>query len=121
MLNVLIVDDSLILRNQLKEIMEALGHTVVGGAKNAEEAISMYSRLEVDLVTMDIVMTGQDGIYATQEIRMNDKNAKIVMVTSHGQDYMVVDALRAGAVGYILKPITEDKVTAIIKTVFKDK
>lgn len=118
MLKILIVDDSLIIRKKIVKIVEKLGHEVVYGAKNGQEAIDFYASKQPDLVTMDITMPDMDGITAVQNIIKNDANAKIIMVTSHGQEDMVIKSIQAGAVGYILKPITEDKLARAIGEVY---
>ena len=118
MLKVLIVDDSLIIRKKIIKLIEKLGHEVVYGAKNGQEAIDIYNSEKPDLVTMDITMPDMDGITAVKHIIKNDSNAKIIMVTSHGQEDMVIKSIQAGAVGYMLKPITQDKLATAIGEVF---
>jgi two-component system chemotaxis response regulator CheY len=118
MLKVLIVDDSLIIRKKITKIIEKLGHEVVYAAKNGNEAIEGYKEHQPDLVTMDITMPDMDGITAVKHIMSEDKNAKIIMVTSHGQEDMVIKSIQSGAVGYILKPISEDKMAQSIGEVF---
>ena len=118
MLKVLIVDDSLIIRKKITKIIEKLGHKVVFSAKNGQEAIDAYSECKPDLVTMDITMPDMDGITAVGHIIKSDVEAKIIMVTSHGQEDMVIKSIQAGAVGYMLKPITEDKMAQSIGEVF---
>ena len=118
MLKVLVVDDSLIIRKKIKKIIEKLDHEVVYSAKNGQEAIDAYNSHKPDLVTMDITMPDMDGITAVNHIIKNDINAKIIMVTSHGQEDMVIKSIQAGAVGYMLKPITEDKMAQAIGEVF---
>ena len=120
MLKVLIVDDSLIIRKKVKKLVEVLGHTVLNSAKNGQEAIDMYKENKADLITMDITMPDMDGITAVQEIMKIDSEAKIIMVTSHGQEDMVIKSIKAGAVGYMLKPVSEDKLTAAIGEVFEE-
>ena len=119
MLRILVVDDSVILRKAIISIFKELGHTVVGEAGSGYEAIEEYKRLKPDLVTMDITMPGVQGIYdgveALKEIRKLAPDANIVMVTSHGEEELVLDAIDAGAKGYILKPITRDKIETILK------
>ena len=117
-MRVLIADDSLTMRKQIKKILEDMGHEVVAEAKNAEEAISEYAHFKAELATMDITMSGNDGIYATKAILLKNEYAKIIMVTSHGQEEMVVAAIRAGALGYVLKPVTKEKIEAEIKKIF---
>ena len=118
MLKVLIVDDSLIIRKKILKIVEKLGHEVVFSAKNGQEAIDAYKTHSPDLVTMDITMPDMDGITAVGHIIKDDIEAKIIMVTSHGQEDMVIKSIQAGAVGYMLKPITEDKMAQSIGEVF---
>ena len=118
MLKVLIVDDSLIIRKKVSKILENLGHEVVFDATNGQEAIDAYAKYKPDLVTMDITMPDMDGITAVKHIIKDDKDAKIIMVTSHGQEDMVIKSIQAGAVGYILKPITDEKLAQVIGEVF---
>lgn len=118
MLKVLIVDDSLIIRKKVSKILENLGHEVVFDATNGQEAIDAYVKYKPDLVTMDITMPDMDGITAVKHIMKDDKEAKIIMVTSHGQEDMVIKSIQAGAVGYILKPITDEKLAQVIGEVF---
>lgn len=118
MLKVLIVDDSLIIRKKISKLLEKLGHEVVFKATNGQEAIDSYIEYKPDLVTMDITMPDMDGITAVKHIIEKDSDAKIIMVTSHGQEDMVIKSIQAGAVGYMLKPITEDKLAASIGEVF---
>ena len=120
MIKVLIVDDSLIIRKKVKKLVEVLGHEVLNSAKNGQEAIDMYKEVKPDLVTMDITMPDMDGITAVKEIMKVDNEAKIIMVTSHGQEDMVIQSIKAGAVGYMLKPISEDKFAAAIGEVFEE-
>lgn len=120
MLNILIVDDSLIIRKKITTLLEKLGHSVVYGAKNGKEAIEAYNLKKPDLVTMDITMPDMDGITAVKNIIKDNKDAKIIMVTSHGQEDMVIKSIQAGAVGYMLKPITEDKIVQAIGEVYPE-
>ncbi|HEX5330265.1 response regulator [Sulfuricurvum sp.] len=118
MLKVLVVDDSLIMRRNITKMVEALGHKVVGEAKDGHESIALYARLKPDLVTMDITMPEMDGITAVQELKKIDKHVKIIMVTSHGQEEMVINAIRSGAGGYLLKPINLMKLRDTVRKIF---
>ena len=120
MLKVLVVDDSLIIRKKITKLVTQLGHEVVNGAKNGQEAIDNYNSMNPDLVTMDITMPDMDGIEAVSHIIKADPEAKIIMVTSHGQEDMVIKSIQAGAVGYMLKPVTEDKLATAIGEVFDE-
>jgi two-component system chemotaxis response regulator CheY len=115
MANFLIVDDANIMRLRLRRIIENLGHHVVAEAETAYDAIAEYKKHKdnIDVVTMDITMPKKnmikDGIEAVREIMKIDKDAKIIMITSHGEEEKVIEAVRAGALNYILKPFKEDK------------
>ncbi|HEY1752028.1 MAG TPA: response regulator [Caulobacteraceae bacterium] len=112
-LTVMIVDDSLIMAQKLKVMFAELGHHVVRVCKDGPEAIRDYPLVKPDLVTMDITMPGMDGIEAMQAILAEHANARFIMVTSHGQEAMVVRAIDAGALGYVLKPVTKERLTAM--------
>lgn len=118
MLKILVVDDSLIMRRNITKFVESLGHKVIGDAKDGLEAITLYMRLKPDLVTMDITMPEMDGIAAVKELRKIDKDAKIIMLTSHGQEDMVITAIRSGASGYLLKPINIIKLRDAVRKIF---
>ena len=104
----------------METIIEKLGHKVVSDAQNGREGIDEYNANKPDLVTMDITMPDMDGISAVKEIMKSDANAKIIMVTSHGQEDMVIKSIQAGAVGYMLKPISEDKFAQAVAEVFPE-
>src|ERR1700730_9984143 len=104
MARILIADDSSFMRASLKYIIENAGHEVVGMAKDGNEAIEMYGRLNPDLLTMDILIVGMYGIVALRELRRKHPNAKVIMVTALGQDQYQEEAGKLGAAGYIRKP-----------------
>ena len=118
MLNIMIVDDSTIIRKTLQMKLEELGFTVVAQAKSGKEAVSLYGEVVPDLVTMDITMPIMNGIEALKLIKKTYKDAKIIMITSHGEERLVMDAITHGAKGYILKPITEEKLSEAICRVY---
>jgi two-component system chemotaxis response regulator CheY len=125
-MNILVVDDSPIITRKLTMMIELLGYKVVKTAATGREAIAAYRAFRPDVVTMDITMPEMDGIEATRRIIGEFPEAKIVMVTSHGQERMVIDALKAGAKGYVLKPFDGHKVYEAIqkackRVVLKDK
>lgn len=118
-LQVLVVDDSLITVKKISSMLTLLGHKVVMTAGTGREALTAYAACKPDLVTMDVTMPDMDGIEATRLIRACDPDALIIMVTSHGQEKMVLDALKAGAKGYVLKPFQQDKLQEVIETSVK--
>ncbi len=117
MARLLIVDDALMMRKTIRKMVESAGHIVEAEAINGEQAIQMYQKYAPDLVTMDITMPGIDGIEALRRIMTYDKDAKIIMVSALGQQYKVMEALECGAKSYVLKPITAEKLIAVINQV----
>lgn len=118
-MNIQVVDDSMIIRRNLIQIFESFGHKVVVESDCGYDAIEQYKSHQPDLVTMDISMPGvqgiTDGIQALIEIKRFDPEAKVVMITSHGEETLVMKAISKGAKGYILKPITPEKVEEVLK------
>lgn len=108
-LNIMVVDDSAITIKKLTKMIEELGHSVVQVARTGRDAVEQYKLVNPDLVTMDITMPDMDGIEATRQIRSQYKDALIIMVTSHGQEQMVIDAIESGALGYVIKPVKKEK------------
>jgi len=117
-LNVMIVDDSMVTTQMLAKALGELGHKVVKTAKTGAEAISAYADCLPDVVTMDVTMPGMSGVEAAQKIVLSYPDAKIVMVTSHAQKSVVLDAIKAGAKGYVLKPIKTDKLRDALEAAF---
>lgn len=111
MSKVLIVDDASFMRMMLKEIItKKLGFNVVGEAGNGKEALEKYKELKPDLVTMDITMPDVDGLEGLKLIKQYDPSAKVVMCSAMGQQAMVIDAVKNGALDFIVKPFQADRV-----------
>jgi two-component system chemotaxis response regulator CheY len=117
MAKVLIVDDAAFMRMMVKNILGANGHEIVGEAENGVQGLEKYAQLKPDLVTMDIVMPELDGIEATKEIIRSNPEARIIMCTAVGQQAKVLEAMKAGARGYIIKPFQAPKVLEEINKV----
>lgn len=107
---VLIVDDAVFMRMKLKDILENHGYNVIGEAGNGKEAIDMYQSEKPDIVTMDITMPEMDGIEALKGIKEIDSDATVIMCSAMGQQAMVMEAIQAGAVDFIVKPFDTDRV-----------
>ncbi len=120
MLNVLVTDDSMIIRRNITNMLKQLGLNVIAEAKTGKEAIELYEKHNPDFVTMDITMPEMTGVEALKEIKKSYKDAKVIMVTSHGQEELVMDSIKSGAKGYILKPITVEKLISSIKKIFPE-
>lgn len=115
MARVLIVDDAAFMRMMIKDILEKNGYEVCGEAPNGLVAVEMYNKEKPDIVTMDITMPDMDGIEAVKNIRAADPNAKIIMCSAMGQQSMVMDAIKAGAKDFIVKPFQADRVLEAVK------
>ena len=114
---VLIVDDAAFMRMMVKDILSKNGFEVVGEAANGLQAIELYKKERPDVVTMDITMPEMDGIEAVKEIKKIDPNARVVMCSAMGQQSMVMDAIKAGAKDFIVKPFQADRVIEAIQKV----
>lgn len=112
---VLVVDDALFMRKMLSDIFNKNGYEVVGEASNGKEAYDKYKDLKPDIVTMDITMPGTTGIEGTQMIVNDFPDAKIIMCSAMGQETMVIDAIKAGAKNFIVKPFQADKVLQVVQ------
>lgn len=109
----LVVDDSSFARTMLKDILLKNGFSKVYEAKDATEAVESFKKFSPDIVTMDIIMPDRDGLAALKDILEADKKAKVVMVTSVGQDHVVQKAMELGAKDYIMKPFESSTVAKV--------
>jgi two-component system chemotaxis response regulator CheY len=121
MAKVLIVDDSKIIRKGLRSIMEMLGHEVVAEAINGFDGIEKFKQFKPEIVTMDVTMPEvngiSNGVEAVKYIVQEDENAVVIMVTAHGEESKVMQSIEYGALGYVLKPITGEKIKNALKKV----
>jgi two-component system chemotaxis response regulator CheY len=115
---VFVVDDSLITVRKLAQMLEDLGYKAVGFAQTGNDALAKYKELRPDLVTMDITLPDMSGIEVVRRILDQDSIALIIMITSHGQEKMVVDSIEAGAKGYVMKPVKSEILKETIEKVF---
>jgi DNA-binding NarL/FixJ family response regulator len=112
----LITDDHKVVRRGLRGFLELdPGLEVVGEASNGEEAVEMAVRLEPDVVLMDLLMPVMDGIEATREIRLRLPEVEVVALTSVLEDASVTGAIKAGAIGYLLKTTEADELCEAIR------
>lgn len=117
MARILIADDSLVMRRNLRTILTSAGHQVVAEASNGRQAVVEYEKANPDVVTMDITMPVMDGIEAVKQIIAKDLGARIIMISALDQKKMVFEALENGAKHYIIKPFASEKVLNIINEV----
>ncbi|MFH0903690.1 MAG: response regulator [Methanobacteriota archaeon] len=110
---ILIVDDAAFMRMILKKIIAPTGNEVIE-AVDGLDGVSKYKEHKPNLVMLDIIMPNMDGIECLKQIMALDKNAKIVMCSSIGQQSVVNDAIRIGARDFIVKPFDAAKVLECI-------
>ncbi|MGQ0771354.1 MAG: response regulator [Nitrososphaerota archaeon] len=103
--SILIVDDSHFTRRAIRNIIETNGlSSKIIEAGDGIEAVMKYKENRPTLVTMDVLMPKADGIQALRAIKKLDPTAKVIMISSTGKSHIVQDAMKAGAIDYILKP-----------------
>lgn len=119
-IKILVVDDQKLIREGLKILLEMEdSFTVIGEASNGEEAVDLYIKLRPDIVLMDIQMPVMNGVHAIKKIKGIDESAKIIILTTFDDDQYVFDGLKSGAMGYILKDISSEKLYETIRTIYK--
>jgi NarL family two-component system response regulator LiaR len=118
-IHVLIVDDHAIVRKGTRALLaETEGIEVVGEAGNGQEAVDRAETLQPDVVLMDLVMPGMDGIEAIRIITNNQPQTRILALTSFAADDMVFPAIKAGALGYLLKDVDPEDLVKAIRQVY---
>ena len=110
----LVVDDSEFARKTLIKVLNNIGGTLAGEAVSGQDAVRKYNTLKPDIVFMDITMPGMEGIDALELILREDRNARVVMVSSLGHKDLVKNALEKGAKHYITKPAQNVPIAEII-------
>ena len=113
-LKVLVVEDEGLVAAGLKGQLEDIGHHVLGLAKDAEEAVRLASKLQPDLIMMDIRIPGTDGIEAARAI-LAQEAVPIVFLTAYPDEDFVRRAGDAGAMAYLLKPVNESTLRSTIE------
>ncbi len=110
---ILYCDDALLVRKQLKEILEQEGYINLVEAADGEEVVEKYQREKPDLVFCDIVMPRLDGLQALTRIKAWDQSARVVMISTSGTKANLTRALEEGAVDFVQKPLNPERVIKI--------
>jgi NarL family two-component system response regulator LiaR len=117
-IRVLIVDDHAMVRRGLKSFLESEENiNVVGEAASGEEALRLVMDLVPDVILMDLVMPGMDGITATRQIHLISPSSRVLVLTSFGEDEKVFASIKAGAMGYLLKDVPAEDLGRAIHSV----
>ena len=117
----LIVDDSKLSRTKLSQILQDLGHTIIGEAQNGLEAIEKFSALAPDCITMDLEMPLLSGIEAAEKFFKINKNVVIVLVTSVMDKRDTLRATQIGIQHILHKPITIDALSSTLHAIIKEE
>lgn len=113
MAKILVVDDAEFLRVRISKMLSSEGHEIIE-AENGLKAVETYKSARPDLVLMDITMPEMDGLAALREIRSYDSAAKVVMLTALGQESVVLEAIKAGARDFVVKPFEKERVLGAV-------
>jgi NarL family two-component system response regulator LiaR len=117
---VLIADDHTLVRQGLRQLCEGLGgFTVVAEAKDGSQAVALARMTQPDVILMDIVMPDVDGVEAIRQIVRQTPTARIIALTMYRQEQYMLDAIRAGARGYLLKTVDAGELIAAIEAVHR--
>ena len=113
---ILLVDDAAFMRMLIRNTLTTNGYTNILEAADGEIAVSTYAAEKPDLV-MDITMPNKTGIEALKEIKAMDPGAKVVMCSAMGQEAMVVEAIKLGALDFIVKPFKAERILQTVKKI----
>ena len=116
----MIVDDSRIVHAKMKQLLEGSDFEIIGFCRTGEDAIQSYRAYRPDLVTMDIVMPGMDGLEAAKAIIGEFPDANIGMVSSLASDDTMDTAEEIGAKGFVFKPFEKDDLLKVLNDAVKD-
>ena len=115
-----VVDDHELVRSGLRALLSTQkGLTVVGEAANGREALALCRRARPDLVLMDVRMPEMDGLAATREIKRRFNEVSVLILTTYENEDYLLEAIRAGAAGYVLKDATEQQLVTAIRRVLE--
>ena len=117
---VMVVDDSRIVQMQLKKILADTEYQIVAYCQSGEEALEKYCEVQPDLVTMDILMPGIDGLETARQLLKDYPKACIVMVSSLAYDDTINEANEVGVKGFVYKPFERSQILESFSNVLRD-
>ena len=112
---IIIADDAGFMRRMLRNILSQAGFEVIEEAENGVKAVELYKQLKPDAIIMDITMPEMDGLTALKEIISYDSNAKVIICSAMGQQFMVVEAIKLGAVDFVEKPFEAEQIVKALR------
>jgi DNA-binding NarL/FixJ family response regulator len=115
-ITVLLADDQRVVREGLMMVLGLMpGVEIVGSASDGEEALALAEQLHPDVVLMDLRMPKCDGVEATRRLTQRQPDARIIVLTTYADDHSVIQALRAGACGFLTKDATNQQIAAALR------
>lgn len=121
-IRVLIVEDHTVVRDGLKALLSvAEGIQVVGEAQDGVEAVQRAGELKPDVIVLDLIMPRMDGVQATVEIKKQNPDTRILVLTSFSENHQIFSAIKAGATGYLMKDSSSDALIQAIRDTYQNK
>lgn len=121
-IRIVMVDDHLVVRDGLKSFLELGGQvTVVGTAATAEDALDVVADNPCDLVLLDLELPANNGIWCARRLKERHARLPVIILTMHTDEGLVIEAVQAGASGYVIKSASGDEVLRAVKEVFGGK
>ena len=115
-ISIILVDDHEVVRNGVRAYLDTLADfQVVGEASSGEEALTLVSDLIPDIVLLDLILPGMDGVETTRRIKKISPRTQVVVLTSYHEDVHIFPALKAGAIAYILKDMKMEKLVEALR------
>src|SRR5258706_245669 len=115
-ITILIVDDHAVVRRGVRAFLEAQpDFAVVGEAGSGGEAVLLATDLAPDVVLMDLVMPGMDGVQATRLVKQKSPSSQVIVLTSYHEDEHIFPAIRAGALSYLLKDVSTMELSSAVR------
>ncbi len=114
-IRLMLADDHRMLREGLRRSLSEEGFDVVGEAADGDEAVRLAQQLLPDVVLMDVTMPDVDGVEATRRLHKSNPEIRVVMLTMHADESVIAEAIKAGAVGYLVKDCSTDEIADTIR------
>ena len=116
---IMVVDDSRVILAEMEKMLEGSDMEICEFCRSGEEALEKFEEAKPDLVTMDIVMPGMDGMETCEKLRQRYPEANVFMVSSMAYDDMIDQAVKLGARGFLFKPFTKESLLEGLQGAFK--
>ncbi|MBP3195120.1 MAG: response regulator [Cardiobacteriaceae bacterium] len=121
MYRIMVVDDSMIIRNKISRLPKDSGFSIVCEAKNGQQAVELCKRYKPDIITLDITMPEMDGLEALGKLLLISPDVKVLIVSALSDQATGLEALELGAQGFLTKPFTETTLLKALNTLVSDE